>query len=214
MITPAQIRAARALKSWSQSDLATRAGLAVPSIANIELGKQKPSAATLTKIYEAFDAADIKFLENDGVRRRTDAVHIYKGKKGFCDFMDDVYETVKKGGGEICVSNVDERDWIKWMTQEGYDKHAQRMAPFKENINFRIIVKENDWFFIADKIAEYRWVPEEQFASVPFYVYGNKLAIILFLDEPLIFLIHSEDAAQAFREKFDIAWEQAITLPK
>ena len=53
MPTIEQIRAARALLGWSQSDLADRADLSQTGIARIENGTNKPNSKTLEKIKAA-----------------------------------------------------------------------------------------------------------------------------------------------------------------
>jgi len=68
MITPAQIRAARALVGWKQSDLAARSGVAEISIKNIERGQTDARQSTIAKIRDAFDDAGVIFLEG-GVNR-------------------------------------------------------------------------------------------------------------------------------------------------
>lgn len=60
-ITPAQIRAARAGLGWLQSDLASRAGVHVRTIKQIENGKAAPQAATAAGIIRAFASAGLTF---------------------------------------------------------------------------------------------------------------------------------------------------------
>lgn len=62
MLTPAQIRAARALLNWSQLELATASGVAIQSIKNIETGKTDPRLSTATALVHALEAAGIIFL--------------------------------------------------------------------------------------------------------------------------------------------------------
>ncbi len=68
MITPNQIRAARALLGWKQTDLARESGIAEISIKNIERGATDPRASTLVKIESAFTEAGVIFLD-PGVNR-------------------------------------------------------------------------------------------------------------------------------------------------
>ena len=63
MITGPQIRAARGLVGWKQTDLAERAGVAVPTIQNIELGKSGGYASTMAKIEEAFRKGGVIFMD-------------------------------------------------------------------------------------------------------------------------------------------------------
>lgn len=68
MITPQQIRAARALANWSQTDLAKAASLSEMSIKNIERGVTDPRSSTLSAIENAFIGAGIIFMDA-GVNR-------------------------------------------------------------------------------------------------------------------------------------------------
>lgn len=62
MITPAQIRAARALIGMKQTELATAAGLSEMSVKNIERGATDPRVSTLQALQEALEAAGVEFI--------------------------------------------------------------------------------------------------------------------------------------------------------
>lgn len=68
MITPAQIRAARALLGWKQVDLAKASGLSEMTVKNLEKPGSDPRASTLNAVQTAFEAAGVIFLE-PGVHR-------------------------------------------------------------------------------------------------------------------------------------------------
>ena len=68
MITPGQIRAARGLLNWTQAQLARAAGLSQVAVKNQERGRTDPRASTLTAIQEAFDRADVVFLDRGDIR--------------------------------------------------------------------------------------------------------------------------------------------------
>lgn len=68
MITPAQIRAARALIGWKQSDLATASGVSEISIKNIERGATDPRSSTLAALQDAFTKAGVVFLDPGDTR--------------------------------------------------------------------------------------------------------------------------------------------------
>lgn len=59
-----QIRAARALLDWTQTDLADASGLSQTGIARIENRTNKPNANTLHKIREALYAGGVTFINN------------------------------------------------------------------------------------------------------------------------------------------------------
>jgi len=68
MITPAQIRAARALIGWKQTELAEAANVSEMSIKNIERGSTDPRVSTLEAIRTALEAAGVEFINGTGVK--------------------------------------------------------------------------------------------------------------------------------------------------
>lgn len=65
MITAAQIRAARALVTWKQIDLAKSSGVSEMSIKNIERGETDPRVSTLNAIRAALEAAGVIFIDDE-----------------------------------------------------------------------------------------------------------------------------------------------------
>ncbi|MGB4107867.1 MAG: helix-turn-helix domain-containing protein [Alphaproteobacteria bacterium] len=212
MPTIEQIRAARALLDWSQSDLANYADLSQTGIARIENGTNQPNSQTITKIKAAFENADIEFLGTNGLRRKTGEIKVLRGASGFTKFIYDVYETVKREGGEICVSNVDERNFDKWQGDNRQD-YLSKMTDLKnqKKYSFKILVREGDQHQVAS-YAEYRSMNTENFGTVPFYVYGTKTAIIIFEEEVAVHIIDNKEIADAQRKQFNIAWNAAKQL--
>ena len=146
-ISAKQIKLGRIYLEWTQSDLAKAANVSKETIINLEKGKP-PQITTLEKVTQALHDAGIEFTRGNGIRER-DNIRILHGRKGFHTFIDDLYETVKAQGGEICVFNVDERNWMKWLGDEKWESHNHRMSLLKHNIIDKIVIKENDWFFLA-----------------------------------------------------------------
>ncbi|MBQ9350437.1 helix-turn-helix transcriptional regulator [Phyllobacterium sp.] len=62
MITPEQIRGARAMLGLTQAGLATLAGLSTTGLNNIERGLADPKASTLRAIQAALEAKSVIFL--------------------------------------------------------------------------------------------------------------------------------------------------------
>lgn len=68
VIVPAQIRAARALIGWKQTELAAASGVSEISIKNIERGATDPRASTLAALQAAFEKAGVVFLDPGDTR--------------------------------------------------------------------------------------------------------------------------------------------------
>lgn len=67
MISPAQLRAARALLGLDQRSLAALAGVSLPTVQRMEAssGDVRGAISTLTKVIEALDAAGVELIAND-----------------------------------------------------------------------------------------------------------------------------------------------------
>ena len=214
MPTIEQIRAARALLDWSQSDLADHAGLSQTGIARIENGTNQPNTTTLNKIRNAFENAEIEFLGSSGVRRNTGEIKIYRGADGFKRFMDDLYEVAKTEGGQICLHNARPANWIKWLGEDWFSMHSKRMAAISDKIDFRITAEEGTKDFISNSFAEYRLFPAELFNDQSFYTYGKKLAFVSFSkDDVTVSVLNNKSFSDGFRILFNIAWDNVAMIP-
>ena len=67
MATVAQLRAARALLGWSQTELASRAGLSLPTVKRVE-GDFGPSVTqeSRAKLERALESAGVEFINENG----------------------------------------------------------------------------------------------------------------------------------------------------
>ena len=73
MITVAQMRAARGLLGWSQSQLAEAAGMSLPTVKRLEgQGKLKASAEAVDRARAALESAGVEFTNGSqpGVRMK------------------------------------------------------------------------------------------------------------------------------------------------
>ena len=219
MPTIEQIRAARALLNWNQEDLANAAGLSQTGIARIENGSNNPTSTTLDKITAAFDGAGVEFIDG-GVRTFKAQVHSYYGHDGFSFFLDDVFHTALKYGStekptKIYLSNVVHENWVKWMGNEKWKNHTDRMTQHKNIMDVRIMVREGDINFPAKNYAQYKWFPKDNFRANSFYAYHDKLAFLNFdKDNVEILIMQEQSFARGYRDLFLIAWDNVAQQPK
>ena len=67
MITIGQLRGARGLLGWSQSELGKRAGLSLPTVKRVETEKgPRVSDQARAKLQRALEVAGIEFIEENG----------------------------------------------------------------------------------------------------------------------------------------------------
>ena len=216
MPTIEQIRAARALLGWSQHDLADKAGLSQTGIARIENGTNQPNSKTIDKINTAFDIADVEFLGSSGVRKRSGEIKTYRYADGFKEFLNDVYDVAKTQGGEFCLHNAKPDNWIKWLGEDWFKMHSDRMADLGDQLKFKITAEEGNTNLISSGFAEYRWFPKELFNDQCIYAYGDQLAFVTFRDDEVFVRVLRDSAfSEGFRVLFNIAWEGiAIKIPQ
>lgn len=206
-ITTAQIRGARGLLDWSQSELSRRTGISTTSIGNIESGHTQARESTLEVIRKAFEASGIEFMPNSGLRMKDQMVVTLEGSAALDVLLDDIYTTLyKTGGGEVMAYGVEER--LNPNSDE-YRKVLEYLDRLKKaNITERLIVREGDKNFVAPK-EYYRWIPQEFFSPYPFYIYGDKVALLNWEPTPKIMIITSSVFAQSFNKVFDFLWSHA-----
>src|ERR1700733_2035947 len=110
MISISQIRAARALLDWPQGDLAERSGLSLRALNSIERGLAVPRIDNLRFIQEALEKENIEFGENDGVRRKTERLEIFKleGAENLNLHLVDVVRELHTPGAEVLYNLASE----------------------------------------------------------------------------------------------------------
>lgn len=210
-ISPGQARAAQALLGLKQKQVCEGLGINRQSLSNFENTGKGISAEKKEALQQFYEDMGVEFLDYEGVRKRPSGVHrVLRGMQGFREFMNDVYSTVREGG-DICVTNVDERQFERW--QGGYAaEYLDKMAAVKK-LRFRAIVQEGDDYFTASRYAEYRSIKQEHFTSAPTYVYGDKKAEILFLEDDVqVILTANKLLSDAQRRQFELVWEKAQPL--
>ena len=212
MPTIEQIRAARALIGWSQGELADQSGLSQTGIARIENGTNHPNSSTIEKITKAFDAVDVEFIGDSGVKKRTNEIKVFRGKSGLIQFMDDVYKNASTVGGKMSFYNVKPGNWTDVLGHEWWNAHVERMAKHKDKTEVRILIPEGNVNFISSAYgATYKWFPSNFDLSnkKTMYIYGGKLAFVTFLDsseQVEILLLNNQEFANGVEALFDIAW--------
>ncbi len=211
-LSSAQVRMARALLDVSREDVEAATCIAKQTLLRIENNAVKPRDETLRLLVAYFEGLGIEFQKNDGVSRRETNIRRFSGPYAITDLLEDVYETVKEGGN-ICVSSCDEDMVEKFYTVRG-ERHSVRMARVADKVTCKVLLKEGDHNYPYTTYVEYRWLPKEHFKPNTFYLYNNKLGLIEYKGSICeVTIIESEQMATAFRDFFEIVWEQCNPPP-
>lgn len=134
VIVPAQIRAARALLDWSQSQLAEKAGLGLSSIRDIEGHKRDNEVGAFAAIVRALENEFITFLPSEddngpGVRLQAKRPNIIQNPTKMVDGV--LPFKVEWRGKRIIVSVTD--DTLEDLDRETPESDAEYIAIFEKN---------------------------------------------------------------------------------
>ncbi len=205
MITIEQCRAARGLLGWTQQDLADASGLSKTAINNFEKGHSDIKAESLRAIRMAFESADVEFLGDQGLSKRADHVEFLKGPDALSDLLDDIFATLKEGGGEVLITSIQEEKGLEAKSR----KILQKLERLKtHNVTEKILCcegTENLW----RSFDSCRCAPKDSIhGSMNSFIYGPKVAFELW-DRSIIVIMNSPDAAQAEKGRFEYLWANA-----
>jgi len=213
MITPAQIRAARALLGWTQKQLAAKATLSSVAINQLEQNLTQPHLQTLNKLEITFAKAGIEFLADNGVRQRGETVNVQLLETRDClvQLLDDILATRLTFRGDALLNGVDERKFLQAYRSE----LRVRFEVFAQNkMHERVLLRTGDRFFIAppDSVT-YRWIAPDLFGLVPHIIYGSKMALIFWGPPRRVLIIENPSTAETYRRQFDTLWKLAKPIP-
>ena len=209
MIAVEQIKAARALLNWKQSDLAKAAGLSLPSINNIERAVGSPRTDTVKAIQTALENAGIQFVPG-GVLLPDEIFEVRKleGKNFVKELYDDIFSCMKGPEDEAVMFNIDERKFAKYASDQlmRYYNYSLKVQ-FKE----RLIIKHGDTFLLANP-SVYRWITPELIGTIPYLVYKDRFVMIMW-EKSRAIIIRNKVISDTFRRQFDFLWKLAVKLP-
>ena len=208
MLECSQIRAARALLNWSQSDLAKASQMANSSIKNIENENTSARRETIEQIRTAFESNGIEFLPGSGVKLKTDFVSIIQGKAATAALFQSLYTTAHASTDrEILVLGLDEAFGVQY---DGIARHEEHNAQLKRaGIKQKILANEGTTEFLDDPSC-YRLLPRDRFGrTVPMYIYGDKVATYTGTLRRRTIIIEDKSLAQLQRSIFHSLWNDA-----
>ena len=123
----------------------------------------------------------------------------YRGKQALKAIFDDQI----KEGKEILVigASPSAKDIVKYYfpkyDMERKEKRIKVKAIFTGKADYKI------------PLSEIRYLSKEFNSPAATNIYGNKVAIILWTDEPLAILINQKEIADSYRNYFELLWRMA-----
>ena len=134
------------------------------------------------------------------------SVEVYKGAEGVKTLLKDVL----REGKDHVIFGIDESmfkeklgPFMDWYFKE------EKKCKFTE----RILTSDDARYIYKYESATYRYLPRKSFNPTPTYVYGDKVAILIW--EPFsVIRIKNTALADSYTKYFEILWKQAKVKPK
>jgi len=129
---------------------------------------------------------------------------IYKGMKGLKSISEDVIKTKK----EIFVFGA-EGNFGKLFGDYFEQWHLKRKInkiPLKIIFNEKVRKKKEDWKF---SLSEIRFNNSLEDTPATTWIYGNKVVIIVWSEQPIATLIESSNVSKSYRQFFNVLWENS-----
>lgn len=209
-INTQQIRAARGLIGWSQTELADAVGISLTALNQIERGLVTPRTSNMDGIQKVLEKAGVEFTPHSGVCIKQNNFLSMEGTQCLSFLQKDLFATLKDGG-ELCCMGVSDKRYA--------DADEKAMAWFLKQarqvgIKERVIVEEGDDFFLYPQdVTEYRWVPTQHFHAQPFYAYKGKVAFLIWEEPVKLILIENDNLYRAFMGIFETFWSLSRKPP-
>jgi len=137
-------------------------------------------------------------------------IQVYLGKKVVRIIQKDVLKTLLNQKGnkkENLVIGVDEK---KFMETDPVIMEQFFFQIKKHKLKERVLVRKGDTYLPAYKsTTTYKFLPKEFFDPTSTFIYGNKVAIIIFGQPLYALIIESKILSKAYRKQFDLLWKIA-----
>jgi len=208
MISIGQIRAARGLLGWSQTELASKSGLSQRAITTLETGKHRPNSGTLDAIEKVLLENGIELI-SDGVRLNSPTILVLDVDDMPKKFFEFALDAIQKDSNikEVLASGLNQA-----LLSEKGRKLAQSYLTQIETLGVteRILVSEDfETEFSLGSLSRYRGIKRDYFsANSPTFIFGDYYYLML-PDEQKVVIIHNANMADFQRRVFENLWKDA-----
>lgn len=204
MITPEQIRIARAFLDWSTEALSEQTGISASAISKIERKLVTPHRESIHLIQKAFELSGIEFLPANGIKLRENIVEIWEDEKAHEGLLDDVFYELRDTGGCVRVFGPELLNISDAHTAKKLAEHAARLAD--NGIRQKTIVRLCDvlhngnshGFHVVDDV----YAPEN-----PIYIYASKVAFLV-RSSSKVLIVNDPRMAESVGKLFDFTWDR------
>jgi transcriptional regulator with XRE-family HTH domain len=210
VITSRQIRAARGLIGWTQSDLAEAAQISRSTIAAIEkeASKANPTLDMIERIRTVLEDNQVEFLAQEGVRFRHSVVYEDDLPNANRRLLEDIYNVSSRfkfnsGVSDILIFGLREEDAQRSVGDDYLTEHVDRLK--LAGLHEKILCGPDTRTFVGNR-SSYRRLSELDPSVSPVHVYGDKIAIVHWRPKEFVVSLQSRPFADAVRAMFYELW--------
>jgi sugar-specific transcriptional regulator TrmB len=133
-------------------------------------------------------------------------VKLLEGREGIKSFFEDMYEEAKRGA-EFYIIGAPAT--LPKMLPYYIPKLVKRAAKFKVKVHvlWSPDVKQEDKNFLDVVKPKSRTLPKGFYLAMPIFIYGEKSAIAVWSEKPIITIIKSKGARKGFENYFKLLWK-------
>ena len=129
-------------------------------------------------------------------------IEISQGAEGLKTIMNDMLKTKK----EILIFNqIDERTALKYIPDFYLERYFNEIK--KLNIKIKVLYAYNKK---PKKRKGYRYkkLSKEQISNVGYWVYGDRVSVGIWTEEPLFIRIIDKEVAKTYRKSIELIWKR------
>ena len=135
--------------------------------------------------------------------RTADEVTVFKGKEG----LKTIFEEILKA--KLNYDKFGSGDKFKEFLPYYYPHFQNRKT--ENGINCRAIYSENERYLdsVKEFIGEVRFLPKEFIHPSTTFVFGDRVAVLIWKENPLGILISSKEVSESYRYYFELLWSNS-----
>jgi DNA-binding XRE family transcriptional regulator len=208
MISPGQIKAARAMMDWTQDMMAREVGVSSATVFKYEKGQI--SFASAKKIRQALESKGFEFIGTHGVNRAENTHITYSGPDGCHKFYDDILATAESYGGEISVIYKTPQLLLRSFGITNTSK-LERLEKLKSLARIKCLLSDTKNAGCLAPLMEMRTISQHPFEPLALIMCGNSFTIAFPNQSDIFFYVtKSVDLANAEMINFMRHWNIAI----